>query len=78
MIAVEIRINDSMFIRTLRLQFHLLNSLNRNPKEDEMARCSYIMAHILIQSHCAPYGVAPHCLKKMIYKNLVKNLAGWN
>ena len=32
----EIRIKEPVFIRTLRLQFHCLNPLDRNPKEADI------------------------------------------
>ena len=34
-------------MRTLRLQFHLLNPFNKNLKETEMANGSYIMGFML-------------------------------
>ena len=41
--TVETHIKEPVFIRTLRLKFHLLNSLNKNPPEAETGRGSYIV-----------------------------------
>ena len=45
--TVETRIKEPVFIRTLRLKFHLLNPLNKNPKEAETGTGSYIKGFML-------------------------------
>ena len=45
--TVATRIIEPVFIRTLRLKFHLLSPLNKNLKEAEMGNGSYIMGFIL-------------------------------
>ena len=45
--TVEIRIKEPASVRILGLQFHLLNPLNKNPKEADMANDSYIMVFML-------------------------------
>ena len=44
--TVETRINEPVFIRTLRLKFYLLNPLNKNPPEVETGRGSYVIGFV--------------------------------
>ena len=41
--TVEARITETVFIRTLRLNFHFLNPLNKNSKEAATGNCSYVI-----------------------------------
>ena len=46
-VAVEIRIKEFVFTRTLMLQFYLLNPLDKSPKEAELVNGSYVMGFML-------------------------------
>ena len=45
--TIETRVQEPVFIRTLRLKFSLLNPLNKNPKWAEMGNGFYIMGFVL-------------------------------
>ena len=46
--TVETRIKEPVFLRTLRLQFHFLNPLNKNSKEAETGIGSCILGFMLL------------------------------
>ena len=48
MCTVEAHTKELVFVRALKLQFHLLSPLNKNSKEAKMVNDSYRMAFMLL------------------------------